>query len=141
MRPLDFYRMGLAASTAVSEPVQRMAVNRLYYGLHHEACCRYFREYPAAEPLTRSRRHTGLADRFVALNTSESWRAARLLNDLRRLRAESDYNLVLPISIGNRNFDARQLLDQALVTSSNLLDVLDVFSPGEAEDGCNCPQA
>ena len=141
MKPLDFYRVGLAASNAVSEPVQRMVVNRLYYGLHHEACCRYFREYPAAEPLTRSRRHIDLVDRFVTLDTSESWQTARLLNNLRRLRGEADYNLALPIRLGNRSFNARQLVNQAVVTAQRLLDTLEAFSPGEAEDGCNCLQS
>jgi hypothetical protein len=28
----------------------------------------------------------------------------------------------------------------ALVSAQQLLDALEAFSPGEAEDGCNCPQ-
>ena len=43
MRPLDFYRLGVAlAYSADSETLQRTVINRLYYGLHHEACCRFF---------------------------------------------------------------------------------------------------
>ena len=43
MRPLDFYRLGIELSSdAYTEARQRTVVNRLYYGLHHEACCRLF---------------------------------------------------------------------------------------------------
>ena len=65
MRPLDFYRAGVAlAAGASTESLRRTAVGRLYYGLHHEACCRYFRKNPGARPLDRNRRHARLADRY-----------------------------------------------------------------------------
>ena len=40
MKPLDFYRLGVEmASSSVTEAEHRTAIARLYYGLHHEACC------------------------------------------------------------------------------------------------------
>ena len=142
MRPLEFYRLGIAAaSNAVSEPVQRMVVNRLYYGLHHEACCRFFRENPMSGPLNRSRRHTDLRDRFNSLSNPESRNVSRHLNDLMMLRTEADYRLASPLRYRNRPFSVQQLFHQALESARQLLDALEEFSPGEAEDGCNCPQA
>ena len=43
MRPLDFYDLGVQlAASARTEAEYRATIGRLYYGLHHEACCRYF---------------------------------------------------------------------------------------------------
>ena len=44
MRPIELYNLGVvAARTADTEAKRRSAVGRIYYGLHHEACCRFFR--------------------------------------------------------------------------------------------------
>lgn len=141
MRPLEFYGLGLAAAhVATSEPQQRTVVNRLYYGLHHEACCRYFRQHPGSPAIRRHRRHTDLQARFNGSTNPISKTVGNLLNDLRRLRTEADYNLVPPFSFGSRLFNAQQLLDLALESARRLLDVLETYSPGEAEDGCHCAQ-
>ena len=59
MSPLDFYDLGVGmASTARTEAQERTAINRLYYGLHHEVCCRYFRKESWAQPLNRNRPDT-----------------------------------------------------------------------------------
>ena len=142
MRPLDFYRLGLAAaSNANTEPVQRMAVGRLYYGLHHEACCRYFRANPNADPLQRNQRHSGLRDRFNSLNDPSSRTIGNLLRDLIALRGEADYNLSGPLRFRNRVLPPEAMLRIALVSAKQLLDALEAYSPGEAEDGCRCPAA
>ena len=142
MKPLEFYRLGAeVASSATTEPAQRMAVNRLYYGLHHEACCRFFRKNPTAGPLNRNRRHTDLRDRFNNLGGPDSRNVGILLNDLMALRAEADYRLVLPLRFRNRPLNAPDFVRVALESARQLLDALEAFSPGEAEDGCNCPQA
>ena len=142
MRPLDFYRIGVAdAPNADSEARRRTVVSRLYYGLHHEACCRFFRENPASHPLHRYRRHAELRDRFYELDHPVANRTGVLLNELRLLRAEADYNLSSPIRFRDLSLDTRQLLNRALVLAQRLLDALETFSPGEAEDGCKCPQS
>ena len=47
MKPLDFYQLGVRlANSGRTEAEHRAAIGRLYYGLHHEACCRYFRWLP-----------------------------------------------------------------------------------------------
>ncbi len=142
MRPLEFYRLGAeAASNATTEPAQRMAVNRLYYGLHHEACCRFFRKNPTATPLNRNRRHTDLRDRYNNLDDPDSRNVGVLLNDLMTLRAEADYQISRPPRFRNRPLAPADFLNIAVESARQLLDALEVFSPGEAEDGCNCPQA
>ena len=35
--------------------------------------------------------------------------------------------------------DVRQLLSLAVELAEQLLDALETYSPGEAEDGCYCP--
>ena len=143
MRPLEFYRLGVSLSqNADAEPLQRTAVGRLYYGLHHEACCRYFRMNPSTEPpLNRNRRHADLRERYNKRDDTVSRTVSNLLNDLMVLRSEADYQLVLPLRFKNRSLDANQVLDLAVKTAEQLLDALDEYSPGEAEDGCKCPEA
>ena len=139
MRPLDFYRLGLSLSeNADAEAAQRTAVSRLYYGLHHEACCRYFRTNPASGPLDSGRRHTELRNRYNSPDDPKSRTVGRLLNDLRMLRAEADYEMVPPLRFRNRPMDSRQFLNLAVETARQLLDALDEYSSGEAEDGCRC---
>ena len=142
MRPLDFYRLGLAAaSNATTEPVQRMAVGRLYYGLHHEACCRYFRVNPNADPLHRTQRHSELRNRFNSLNDPGSRTIGGLLHSLLTLRAEADYNISAPLRFRNRVLSPEAMLRTALASARQLLAALENYSPGEAEDGCRCPTA
>ena len=142
MRPLDFYRLGISLSQdAAAESLQRTAVGRLYYGLHHEACCRYFRNNPTSRPLNRNRRHTDLRERYNRDVDPKSKDVGILLNDLMTLRAEADYQLILPMRFKRRSLDAKQFLGLAVNTAQQLLDALEDYSPGEAQDGCECPQA
>ena len=140
MRPLDFYRLGIRlANSATTEAEQRNAIGRLYYGLHHEACCRYFRENPAARPLRRGSRHKQLTDRYDALSASPPRRIRRLLKQLSSIRNVSDYELTVPIRYRQRERSAGELMRMAVTVAEGLLTALEDFSPGEAEDGCRCP--
>ena len=140
MRPLDFYRAGVALAAAAStESLRRTAVGRLYYGLHHEACCRYFRENPGARPLDRNRRHVQLADRYKNSPEYVAKDIGEHLSDMIRLRSEADYELVPPLRFRNRSIDSRELMDFALDISQQLLAALERYSPGAAPDGCRCP--
>ena len=142
MRPLDFYRLGVAsAANATTESLQRTVVNRLYYGLHHEACCRYFRENPGARPLDRNRRHAQLRDRYLASEDPASKDVGDFLGWMIRLRVEADYELVPPLRFRNRSIDTQELMDVALDISQQLLAALERYSPGAAPDGCRCPVA
>ena len=142
MRPLDFYRLGTAlAHSADSETVQRTVINRLYYGLHHEACCRFFRTNPYERPLNRNRRHADLRERFNESLDPNSGDVADLLSDLMRLRAESDYQLAPPLRYRNRSYQPRQFMEIAVALAEQLLNALDVYSQGEAPDGCRCPES
>ena len=141
MKPLDFYRFGLTtAPDADTEAEQRTVIGRLYYGLHHEACCRYFRENPGAPPLGRGSRHAQLARRFSASDDVAN-RIRRLLKDLLNMRRISDYELGSLITYQKREIDSRTLMGMALIVARELLDALDTYSPGEAPDGCDCPTA
>ena len=144
MKPLDFYCLGIELSEdAHTEARQRTVVNRLYYGLHHEACCRLFREHPSppSQPLNRNRRHTDLSYRFRELNESHSTEVAQLLVTLSRLRSESDYQLTPPLRHRNRSYQPVQVMELAIGFARQLLEALDGYSEGEAPDGCNCPEA
>ena len=139
MKPIDFYYLGVTdAPNASSEARQRMVVGRVYYGLHHEACCRYFRENPASVPLPRQQRHIELCRRFNTLADSNAKRVGNLLNDLRRLRAQADYELG-QLEYRGQVVNAAQFLHTALMLGQELLQQLERYSPGEAEDGCSCP--
>ena len=140
MRPLDFYRLGMRlADSAITEAEQRNAIGRLYYGLHHEACCRYFRENPVAQPLRRGSRHKQLTDRYDALASSPPRRIRRLLKQLSGMRNISDYELNTPIKHRQRERSAAELMRMAITVAEELFIALEEFSPGEAEDGCRCP--
>ena len=144
MRPLQFYRLGMALAQGtppdpLQESLQRTVISRLYYGLHHEACCRYFRKNPLSGPLRRNRRHTDLRDRFNRDVDPISRTVGTLLRVLKELREEADYQLAPPLRFRNRSMDARQFMDLAVEHSLQLLDALETYSPGEAEDGCDCP--
>ena len=142
MRPLDFYRLGVASAPgATTESLQRTVVNRLYYGLHHEACCRYFRENPGARPLDRNRRHVELKNRYRNSYGQTAKRVGALLNRMIKLRSEADYELVPPLRFRNHSIDSQELMEIALDTSQQLLAALERYSPGAAPDGCRCPVA
>ena len=132
MRPLDFYDFGLAlAVNATQEVDQRTVVNRLYYGLHHEACCRFFRKNPSEPALRRSNRHTGLRQRFNDPTDPPSSRVAMLLMDLQSLRTECDYQLSQALPNGT--------MTRAVQLARQLVGALDLYSPGEGSNGCDCP--
>lgn len=139
MRPLDFYYLGVQmATSAETEAEHRNVIGRLYYGLHHEACCRYFRNHPAASPLGRGSRHSLLNKRYGALNNRNARRVQSLLAQLSHLRNIADYNLVGPVRYQNRTRSAADLMSIAVSVAADLLDALEIFSPGPAADGCVC---
>ena len=115
-----------------------MVVGRVYYGLHHEACCRFFRENPNADPLQRRSRHTELCRRFNTLIGAVPKQVGNLLDDLRELRTQADYELG-QLRYSGRTLSPNQLVGMALTLGQQLLRQLDIYSPGEAHDGCNCP--
>ena len=142
MRPLEFYRLGQRlAESANTEVERRTVVSRLYYGLHHEACCRYFREYPYDAPLPRNGRHTALIHRYGGKPGTGERDIARELNNIRRMRNTSDYELGHPVRFGQRTLGSAELMHFALIVADSLLAALEDFSPGEAPDGCDCPTA
>ena len=139
MRPLDFYRLGLRiAETTAAEAEYRNAVGRIYYGLHHEACCRYFRENPGAAPLGRGSRHLRLIERFSISGDRTSNKIAVLLDQLSMMRNISDYELGSSVRYNNFLLSPSQLMRLALVVAQELLVTLDDHSPGDAPDGCEC---
>ena len=136
MRPLDFYEVGLRlAATGAVEADYRTAIGRLYYGLHHEACCRYFRK-SKGPPIRTNSRHRDLCYRFNDAGDPVASDVGRLLRQLLELREQADYEIGSPIRIGSMAPD--QTLAQALVLAKELLEALDRFSPGAAPDGCRC---
>ncbi len=140
MRPLDFYRLGVALSErAAVESLRRAVVGRLYYGLHHEACCRYFRENPGARPLSVNGRHTQLRNRYMESGRDDGEAVGELLGSMILIRIEADYHLAPPLRFRNRSIDSAELMRLALDTSQQLLAALDRYSPGAAPDGCHCP--
>ena len=141
MRPLDFYRVGLEmVGAADTEAQQRTVVNRVYYGLHHEACCRYFRREVAARPLNRNRRHSDLRNRFNDSADPSDGNVGQLLGQLMRLRSLADYELSPSHRIGRQALTPEQLMRRALDVSERLLSALEKYSPGEAMDGSGCRQ-
>ena len=139
MKPIEFYQLGTtAASNATSEAEQRMAVGRIYYGLHHEACCRFFRQNPNALSLSRSSRHTELCRRFNTLTDTTPKTVGNLLNDLRELRTQADYELT-KIQFRQQPMTIQQLVRTTVTLGKQLLQELEQYSPGQAQDGCNCP--
>lgn len=140
MRPLDIYELGVKlARSASSEAEIRNAIGRMYYGLHHEACCRYFREHPNARPLGRGSRHSQLIARYQALSGVSTGNISRRLRQLARLRAISDYELADRVTFQNRRYTTVELMAMSLRIARGIVLALESFSPGEAPDGCNCP--
>ena len=140
MRPLDFYELGKEqAGSAATEAECRNVIGRLYYGLHHEACCRYIREYPGALPLGRGSRHSQLIQRYRSLHSSEARQVRRLLRQLSNMRNISDYELAEVIRYERRSRTASELMSMAMTVAEELLTALESFSPGPAPEGCFCP--
>ena len=141
MNPLDFYKFGMQlANSANAEVEWRSVINRLYYGLHHEACSRYFREYPLEQPLEPNiSRHRQLIDRYGMLRVNGADRIKRFLKQLLFMRNKSDYELLSPLKYGEsrhrgRVYSGRQLMRFAVSMAEELLAELENFSPGEADD-------
>ena len=140
MRPLDFYNLGVQiAASAGTEAECRNAIGRLYYGLHHEACCRYFRVHPGAPQLGRGSRHTQLIGRYGNLPSRNARRVQNLLRQLSNMRNLSDYQLSGSIRYRERTRSTMELMGIAVSVAAELLAALDAFSPGAAVDGCYCP--
>ena len=138
MKPLELYKLAVRMTApARSEGVQRTVVGRLYYGLHHEACCRYYRVNPRGVPLRRRKRHTCLVRRFNRPKDAKSTKVANLLERLRYFRTLADYDLG-QMYIDGKPVTAGQLLTGATQVAAQLLAALESYSPGEAPDGCVC---
>ncbi len=132
MRPLDIYDLSVWLSEqATTEAGKRAAVSRLYYGLHLEACCRYFRENPNALPLSRNRRHAALPDLFRS-SLPQYEHIADGLAALSAMRAECDYRVAGPLQHERMIVTIDELLAEALSTAAALLADLDAYSPGES---------
>ena len=139
MKPMEFYRLAVAmAPSATSEQWQRTVVGRLYYGLHHEACCRYYRTNPGATPLERRSRHASLRTRFNQPSDKKSMKVANLLERLRHFRTQADYELGQMYDLNRRPVTSAQVLSLATQVAAQLLRALDAYSFGEAPDGCIC---
>ena len=140
MRPREFYDYGLTlAQSAQTEAQQRTAVSRLYYGLHHEGCCRYFRRNPWAQLIPVQQRHRELPERFIATpHIPESFRIGNLLRDLFRMRAECDYEIVPPLRFQRRSYSVSDVLSIAVNKAEALWAALELYSPGDSPDGCIC---
>ncbi len=142
MRPLDFYELGRQmVGSAQTEAEQRTAVNRLYYGLHHEACGRYFQREPAPQPLNRNSRHSDIQSRFRSGFNTDGMRVGELLGQLSRLRNVADYELHSEVNVPrDRSIkSAEQLMRMSITVSEGLKTALDSYSPSETPDGLEYP--
>ena len=138
MRPTEFYNFAVtAANTATSEAEHRTVISRLYYGLHHEACCRYFRVNPNANHLKFTNRHPELSRRFNIPTDPTALQISNDLRDLKKFRGMADYDLA-QLRLGRQPVTSQQLMADALAVGQRLLQCLDVYSPGAATDGCPC---
>ncbi len=139
MRPLDFYNLGLnLAGQASTDAEYRNVIGRLYYGLHHEACCRYFREHPSAPAIGSGSRHRQLIQRYRRLGDGGARRVQNLLRQLSQMRNISDYELTNSFRYRRRMQSPASLMTIAVSVAAQLLAELESFSPGEAADGCPC---
>lgn len=140
MRPLDFYDLGIRlAASAQTEAEYRATIGRLYYGLHHEACCRYFRALPRSSPLGKGSRHVQLIQRYQTLRSNNAaQRVQGLLRQLSGMRNISDYELDSAMRYRGRTYSPADLMTTAVSVAAELLAALEDFSPGAAADGCIC---
>ena len=140
MKPIEFYNLGVAVAQEVtSEAEQRTMVSRIYYGLHHEACCRFFRVNTQTPYLQKDgSRHGDLIKSYKkAPQNSTSRHIGILLDQLRRLRTTADYDLA-GMTFNHKPISVASLLATAIQKGNSLLVALDQYSPGEAHDGCQC---
>ena len=140
VKPLAFYNLSLAVAPVVtSDAERRRVVSLIYYGLHHEACCRFFRVNSQTPYLRKDgTRHKDLINKYRnAPRNRHSRRIGDLLDELRRLRTTADYDLNA-MTFNRRPITEAALLLTAMQKGKSLLNALDQFSPGEAQDGCQC---
>jgi hypothetical protein len=139
VKPIEFYNLGVAAaSTVASEAERRTVVSRIYYGLHHEACCRFFRVNGPPYLQREGSRHLGLVQEYrKPRGSSAAVRVGNLLDQLRRLRTTADYDLA-GMTFDRKPINDNQLLAVAVKHGELLLKALEQYSPGEAADGCQC---
>ena len=139
MKPIEFYKLGVAAvSSVASEAERRTVVSRIYYGLHHEACCRFFRVNGSPYLQRGGSRHMRLVEAYrKPIGSNAAIRVGSLLDQLRRLRNTADYDLA-GMAFDKRTIDDKQLLADAVKKGELLLKALERYSPGEAADGCQC---
>ena len=139
MKPIEFYNLGVAAASFVaSEADRRTVVGRIYYGLHHEACCRFFRVNGPPYLQREGSRHLRLVKEYrKPKSSSAAIRVGNLLDQLRRLRTTADYDLS-GMTFDTRSIDDKKLLAVAVKKGELLLKALEQYSPGEAADGCQC---
>ena len=136
MRPLNFYDLGLRlAEEGRTEAERRTGVSRLYYGLHHEAACRYFRVNPDAPPIPRNRRHAALREVFRALGTPLGADIASRLRRLAWLRGECDYRVGAPLRYAGSEATLSTVVAEALETAAACLAALDAYSPASPPTG------
>ena len=136
MRPLDFYSLGVRlAEEGRTEAEQRTAVSRVYYGLLHEAACRYFRENPGAPPIPRNRRHSAVRERLGDSGVPAGVDAAIFLRRLAWMRGECDYQIGAELRFERGTMALGTMVAQALETAAACLAALDAYSPGESADG------
>ncbi len=136
MRPLDFYDLGVRlAEEGRTEAEQWTAVSRIYYGLLHEAACRYFRENPDASPIPRNRRHSAVRDRLGNSGAPEGIDAANFLRRLAWMRGECDYQIGAELRYEQGTMALPAMVSLALEAAADCLAALDAYSPGESADG------
>ena len=136
MRPLDFYDLGVRlAEEGRTEAERRTAVSRVYYGLLHEAACRYFRENPDASPIPRNRRHSAVRERLGDVGAPAGMEVAKFLRNLAWMRGECDYQIGAELRYERGTMAIGTMVEQALTTAADCLAALDAYSPGESADG------
>ena len=140
MKPIEFYNLGVAVAPKVgSEAERRSVVSRIYYGLHHDACCRFFRVNSRVSYLARNgSRHGALIGKYRGSRGNPvAHRIGDLLDQLRQLRTTADYDLNA-MAFNSMPISEADLLATAVKTGELLLSALEQYSPGEAQDGCQC---
>ena len=136
MRPLDFYDLGVRlAESGQTDAERRTAVSRVYYGLLHEAACRYFRENPDAAPIPRNRRHAAVRERLGDSVAPAGAEVAKFLRNLAWMRGECDYQIGAELRFERGTMALGSMVAQALATAADCLAALDAYSPGESADG------
>ena len=78
-----------------------------------------------------------MAERFNQPSDAKSAKVALHLKRLIRFRGLADYELG-QMYLDNNPVTAKWLMNEATEVAKRLLAALDDYSPGEAQDGCNC---